>query len=113
MKWTREAIRTRPAPELAGRDSLIEDAGVALDRIRNRLTAKSMLMVGLRGVGKTVLLNRICHDARLQGVTILPPGDRRQPVLPLRRLRAMMLRMNCMAAAGRAAADRAPRKKTV
>ena len=53
-----------PPPELAGRDALIEDAGVALDRIRNGLAAKSMLMVGLRGVGKTVLLNRICHDAR-------------------------------------------------
>ena len=41
-----------PPPELAGRDTLIEDAAIALDRIRNGLTAKSMLLVGLRGVGK-------------------------------------------------------------
>ena len=50
-----------PPPELAGRDRLIETASIALDRIRNGLAAQSLLMVGLRGVGKTVLLNRICH----------------------------------------------------
>ena len=58
-----------PPPELAGRDALIEEAAIALDRIRNGLAAKSMLMVGLRGVGKTVLLNRICQDARCRGFT--------------------------------------------
>ena len=58
-----------PPPELAGRDTLLESASVALDRIRNGLSAKSMLMVGLRGVGKTVLLNRISEDARCRGFT--------------------------------------------
>ncbi len=45
-----------PPPEMAGRDSLIESAAVALDRIGNGLSALSLVMYGLRGVGKTVLL---------------------------------------------------------
>ena len=71
-----------PPPELAGRDQLIENAAVALDRIGAGLAAKSLLMVGLRGVGKTVLLNRICRDAEQRGaVTILleVPADRSLP----------------------------------
>lgn len=91
-----------PPPELAGRDSLIEDAGVALDRIRNGLAAKSMLMVGLRGVGKTVLLNRICHDARCRGFTTLlteAPEDRSLPGLLIPPLHATLVRMSRIAAA--------------
>lgn len=60
-----------PPPELAGRDALMEEAAISLDRIRNGLAAKSMLMVGLRGVGKTVPLNRICDDARGRGFATL------------------------------------------
>ena len=94
-----------PPPELAGRAALIEDAGVALDRIRNGLAAKSMLMVGLRGVGKTVLLNRICHDARCRGFTPLlmeAPEDRSLPELLIPPLHAMLVRMNRIAAASNA-----------
>ncbi|MDE2338533.1 MAG: ATP-binding protein, partial [Gammaproteobacteria bacterium] len=61
-----------PPPELAGRDAVIEDASIALDRIRNGLHAKSLMLVGLRGVGKTVLLNRLHNDAMAAGlVTVL------------------------------------------
>ena len=35
-----------PPPELTGRNRLIEDTSIALDRIRNGLSAKSVLMVG-------------------------------------------------------------------
>ena len=52
-----------PPPELAGRGTLAEDAEIALDRLGNGLAAKSHLMVGLHGVGKTVFLNRIFLDA--------------------------------------------------
>ncbi len=48
-----------PPPELAGRGDILEQAGVALERIKNGRPEKSLLMVGLRGVGKTVLLNEI------------------------------------------------------
>jgi len=91
-----------PPPELAGRDALIEEASIALDRIRKGLAAKGMLMVGLRGVGKTVLLNRICDDARFRGFTTLlleAPEDRSLPVLLIPPLHAALVRMNRIDAA--------------
>jgi Cdc6-like AAA superfamily ATPase len=54
-------------PELAGRNGILSSAGVALSRIKNRLSAKSSILVGLRGVGKTVLLNRIWEAAKDDG----------------------------------------------
>lgn len=53
---------TQP-PELAGRSEIRETARIALERIRRGRSSKSIVMVGLRGVGKTVLLNRIREDA--------------------------------------------------
>ena len=94
-----------PPPELAGRDDLIEHAAIALDRIRNGLTAKSMLLVGLRGVGKTVLLNRICDDARCRSfITLLleAPEDRSLPDLLVPPLHAALVRMSRLAAASQA-----------
>ncbi len=52
-----------PPPELAGRDELRERVRVAIERGRLGLPTKSILMVGLRGVGKTVLLDRMRDDA--------------------------------------------------
>ncbi len=49
---------TRP-PELAGRSELLEEANIALQRTAIGRPVKSLIMVGLRGVGKTVLLNEI------------------------------------------------------
>ena len=95
-----------PPPELAGRDRLLEDASIALDRIRNGLAAKSLLLVGLRGVGKTVLLNRICRDAEGRGfVTVLleAPEDRSLPGLISGPLHAALLKMNRRATADDAA----------
>ena len=48
-----------PPHELAGRDTLREQVRVAIARVRSGRAAKSVLMVGLRGVGKTVLLDKI------------------------------------------------------
>lgn len=47
---------TRP-PLLAGRDQEIEAYSILLDRLTRGSAAKSMIVTGLRGVGKTVLLN--------------------------------------------------------
>ena len=55
-------------PELAGRDKLIEDAATDLDRLLDSRPAKGMLLLGLRGVGKTVLLNRLHHMADDKGI---------------------------------------------
>lgn len=46
-------------PELAGRDDIISDAEIALQRILVGRYARSQILLGLRGTGKTVLLNKI------------------------------------------------------
>ena len=46
-------------PELAGRDRLIEDVTVDMDRVLARRPTKGLVLLGLRGVGKTVLINRL------------------------------------------------------
>ncbi|MDX2274236.1 MAG: ATP-binding protein [Hyphomonadaceae bacterium] len=56
-----------PPPELAGRDALIAQARVAIGRVRAGRPAKSFIMLGLRGVGKTVLLNEFEQTAEALG----------------------------------------------
>lgn len=54
-----------PPPELVGRDELIDQAKVLYERVKRRLSEKSMILVGLRGVGKTVLLGELGRQAKL------------------------------------------------
>ncbi|UUZ66308.1 ATP-binding protein (plasmid) [Polaromonas sp. P1-6] len=56
-----------PPPELAGRDGVLEEARVLLGRVMAKRPEKSMLLTGLRGVGKTVLLNEIERLAKASG----------------------------------------------
>lgn len=56
-----------PPPTLAGRDALLQAAKLALERIRLGRPAKSFIAVGLRGVGKTVILNEIQKLAENEG----------------------------------------------
>ena len=56
-----------PPPELAGRDGVLEQAAVLFTRIRQKRPEKSLIMIGLRGVGKTVLLNEMDRMAREVG----------------------------------------------
>lgn len=49
---------SRP-PELAGRDAIINDARVAIERALLGKPSRSQMFLGLRGVGKTVLLNAV------------------------------------------------------
>ena len=95
-----------PPPELAGRGDLLEDAAVALDRVRGGRPAKSLLLTGLRGVGKTVLLNRIARDAENRSfitVQLEAPEERPLPDLLAAPLRAALIRMDRFAAASAAA----------
>ncbi len=48
-----------PPPELVGRDPDLEQARILLGRIKLKRSEKSLLLTGLRGVGKTVLLKEI------------------------------------------------------
>ncbi|HEY2473531.1 MAG TPA: ATP-binding protein [Candidatus Cybelea sp.] len=59
-----------PPPALVGRDALLDVFGIALRRTQLGRSQKSMLPTGLRGVGKTVLLNRFVDDARQLGYAI-------------------------------------------
>lgn len=86
---------TRP-PELAGRDELREVVRIALERVRRGLPAKSVLMVGLRGVGKTVLLDQMRDDAEASGMHTLrieAPEYRSLPALLAPQLRQALLRL--------------------
>jgi DNA transposition AAA+ family ATPase len=86
-----------PPPELSGRDELIERAAIALDRIRAGRSARSFILYGLRGVGKTVLLNRIRLDAEARGfesVKIEAPEERSLPGLVAPAMRATLLKLN-------------------
>lgn len=84
-------------PELAGRDALIERAEIALDRIRHGRAARSFVFYGLRGVGKTVLLNRIRDEADGRGfatIHIEAPENRSLPSILAPNLRALLLRLS-------------------
>jgi hypothetical protein len=56
-----------PPPELVGRDAILQKVRILLGRVRQRRSEKSMMLVGLRGVGKTVLLNETEHLAKKDG----------------------------------------------
>lgn len=91
-----------PPPELAGRDALREKVRIAIARIRRGNPAKSVLMVGLRGVGKTVLLERMRMDAESEGVYTLrieAPENRSLPALLAPELRKALLRLSRVSAA--------------
>lgn len=86
-----------PPPELAGRDELREQVGVAIERVRRGKSAKSLLMVGLRGVGKTVLLDRMREDAAATGVTTVrmeAPENRSLPALLAPQLRQGLIALS-------------------
>lgn len=46
-----------PPPTLSGRDNILQKSRIAIDRAKIGMHAKSFMLVGLRGVGKTVLLS--------------------------------------------------------
>ncbi len=86
-----------PPPELAGRDALRETAHIALERARRGLPGKSLLMVGLRGVGKTVLLDRMRAEAEQRGIYTLrveAPENRSLPAILAPELRVALLRLS-------------------
>ena len=89
-----------PPPALVGRQELLEKARVAVERVRALRSEKSLLLVGLRGVGKTVLLRTIADTAeelRCQVIFIETPEDQSLPELLAPPLRQALLRLDAMA----------------
>ena len=92
-----------PPPELAGRDGILEQAHVLLGRVRLKRPEKSILMTGLRGVGKTVLLNEIERMAIADGYrTILVEAHEDKPLalLLVPHLRRILFDLDRIAGAG-------------
>lgn len=92
-----------PPPELAGRHEVLERAEIALTRIKRRLPSKSLILVGLRGVGKTVLLVRFHQQAVNQGyesALIEAHEGKSLPELLVPALRKILVSLSIAAAAG-------------
>lgn len=95
-------------PELAGRDTIIEDALIALKRSISGRHARSQMLLGLRGTGKTVLLNAIENLAEDEGFltsTIEAPEDQPLAELLYPRLHQVLRKLSLVEAAKAKAHD--------
>jgi AAA ATPase domain len=91
-----------PPPELAGRDRVREQLHIAIARLRTGKSSKSVMMVGLRSVGKTVLLDKMRLDAESSGIFTVraeTPENRSLPALLAPQLRQALLRLSKVEAA--------------
>lgn len=85
-----------PPPELAGRHDLLQRLRVSLERARLGRPTKSVLAVGLRGVGKTVLLLEASDYAESRGMLVTrveAPESRSLPALLAPGLRLAMIEL--------------------
>jgi hypothetical protein len=92
-----------PPPELVGRDPILEQARILLGRVKQKKSEKSMLLTGLRGVGKTVLLNEIKRMADNDGyrtISIEAHDDKALGPLIAPYLRSLLYDLNRIAGAG-------------
>jgi hypothetical protein len=92
-----------PPPEMVGRDAILENARVLLGRVRAKRPEKRLLLTGLRGVGKTVLLNDIERMAIDVGYrTLLVEAHEGKPlaVLLAPHLRRLLFDLDRLAGAG-------------
>ncbi|HSX20493.1 MAG TPA: AAA family ATPase [Gammaproteobacteria bacterium] len=86
-----------PPPELAGRQHILEKAQIMFQRLKAGRSEKSFLLVGLRGVGKTVLLNEISYLSEKSGYkSILIEAHERKPLsaLLLPHLRQLLFQLD-------------------
>ena len=92
-----------PPPELAGREGVLEQARVLLARVLAKRPEKSLLLTGLRGVGKTVLLNEMERLALAAGYrTILVEAHEGKALAALLapHLRGLLFDLDRIAGAG-------------
>src|ERR1035437_8086964 len=92
-----------PPPELVGREGIREQARILLGRIKAKRPEKSILLTGLRGVGKTVLLNEIEHMAAKAGyrtVSLEAHEDKPLAALLVPPLRKLLFELDRLAGAG-------------
>lgn len=95
-----------PPEELAGRGAILEQARVLLGRVAAKRSEKSLLLTGLRGVGKTVLLNEIARNAQQSGyrtIVVEAHEGKSLPALLAPYLRELLFELDRVAGAGRKA----------
>jgi hypothetical protein len=86
-----------PPPELAGREPLLEQGRITLGRVKAGRPERSFLLIGLRGVGKTVLLNKMRELANASGYSaVLIEAHEGKPLaaLLLPALRQLMISLD-------------------
>jgi hypothetical protein len=89
--------------ELVGRDPVLEQAWVLLARVKQKRAEKSLLLTGLRGVGKTVLLNeikRLAEEAGYQTILIEAHENKSLGVMLVPYLRSVLFSLDRIAGAG-------------
>ncbi len=89
-------------PELTGRDEVLARTRITLERLKNRRPDRSQMLIGLRGVGKTVMLNRIddlVRGAGFHSVILEAPENKRLPEILSPELRKILLRLSVAAGA--------------
>ncbi len=92
-----------PPPELAGRQDVLEQTRILLGRVKHKRPEKSILLTGLRGVGKTVLLNEMERMALENDYrTILVEVHENKPlgILLIPHLRRLLFELDRMSGAG-------------
>ena len=90
-------------PDLAGRDKLLDEATIDMDRVLDGRPTKGMILLGLRGAGKTVLLNRLHEIAQEKGfrtAKVEAPEDGMLPQLLAPELRQVLYSLDLKAGSG-------------
>lgn len=91
-------------PELAGRQALMHNASLDMDRVLAGRPAKGLILLGLRGVGKTVLLNRmraLAEDRGFCTIRMEAPEGGSLPELLAPELRRTLYSLDLRRATGR------------
>jgi len=92
-----------PPPELVGRDALLRETDILLGRVLAKRAEKSLLLTGLRGVGKTVLLLEMQKKALSHGYrTVFVEASEYKPLglLLIPHLRRLLFELNRTSGAG-------------
>ncbi len=96
---------SRP-PELAGRQNVLESAKIALQRVLVGKSAQSQIFLGLRGTGKTVLLNEVLDLAEKAGYLtswVETPENKRLADMLYPQMRQVLRKLSVIEAAKSAA----------
>ncbi len=92
-----------PPPALVGRSDILNQGTILYARIKQRRAEKSLLLTGLRGVGKTVLLNKLeqlAKDSDFKTILIEAPVDKSLAEMLVPSLRQLLYRLDRLAGAG-------------